>query len=157
MQKITACFLQNSKKMLATQINVKDAFELLKKDQDSVLIDVRTLEELNFVGSVNAEFFDNRLIFLPWQIWPRMDENPDFAIQLEESLQEIFGNNFKETKIIFLCRTGGRSNQAANYALNLGYKSCYNLVAGFEGDLNQEGHRGTINGWKANNLPWRQK
>ena len=31
-----------------------------------------------------------------------------------------------------------------------------NVAGGFEGDIDGEGHRGHVNGWKAANLPWRQ-
>ena len=143
--------------MPVTQITASDAFDLLKNDANSVLIDVRTHEEFNFVGLVDSSSFNDRMALLPWQIFPRMEENPEFAAGLEKFLKKIFDEKFRDAKIIFICRTGGRSNQAANYANNIGYKSCYNLVSGFEGDLDQQEQRGKINGWKANKLPWRQK
>ena len=137
--------------MSVIQINAQDAFERLKKDQNSILIDVRTFEEFNFVGIVNAAQFNNRMTLLPWQILPNMNENPDFAVSLEKAAPK------KDVHIFFLCRSGARSSQAANYATNLGYENCYNITSGFEGDLDQDQQRGKINGWKANNLPWRQK
>ncbi len=143
--------------MAVIQVNPIEAFELLKNDQNSVLIDVRTKEEFSFIGIVNSEQLNDRMILLPWQNLPNMDENPAFSNILEESLAEFFNDNAKEVKIFFLCRTGGRSNQAANHAINLGYKNCYNIISGFEGDLDNKQHRGNINGWKADNLPWRQK
>jgi rhodanese-related sulfurtransferase len=143
--------------MSVTQINAQKAFELLANDKNSVLIDVRTFEEFNFVGFPDSRAFDNRIVFLPWQTFPRMDENPEFAAELEDSLKKKFGDKFYDTKLIFICRTGVRSNQAGNYAVNLGYKNCHNLISGFEGDLNKEEQRGKTNGWKASNLPWRQR
>lgn len=143
--------------MSVIQINPKEAFELLKKDSNSVLVDVRTFEEINFVGLADSQDFDDRMLALPWQIFPAMQENPEFAEKLEDSLKDYFGNGIEEIKIIFMCRSGSRSNAAGNYALNLGYKNCYNLVGGFEGDLDSFYHRGNINGWKAANLPWRQR
>ncbi|OFW81349.1 MAG: hypothetical protein A2887_00945 [Alphaproteobacteria bacterium RIFCSPLOWO2_01_FULL_40_26] len=143
--------------MSVQQITVQDAFELLKQDQNSALVDVRTFEEFNFVGFVNPSEFTNRLVLLPWQLYPEMQENPEFANNLESSLKEIFGNVDKETKLLFMCRTGGRSNEAANFASNCGYKNCYNIISGFEGSLNNHGQRGKIDGWKACGLPWRQK
>lgn len=143
--------------MSVTQINAQDAFELLKNDQNSVLVDVRTFEEFNFVGFVNATPFNNRMVLLPWQLSPTMAENPEFAPALENSLKKLFSDKSKDAKVLFLCRTGGRSNAAANYAENLGYKNCYNVTAGFEGELDAKEQRGKVNGWKAENLPWRQK
>lgn len=143
--------------MSVIQINPKEAFELLKNDQNSVLIDVRTFEEFTFVGLADSQAFDDRMLALPWQVFPSMQENPEFGEKLEDSLKDFFGNAIEEIKLVFMCRSGGRSMAAANYSLNLGYKNCYNLTGGFEGDLDQSYHRGNINGWKAANLPWRQR
>ncbi len=143
--------------MSVIQINPKEAFELLKNNQNSVLVDVRTFEELSFVGLADSEVFDDRMFSLPWQIFPSMQENPEFSEKLEDSLKDFFGNAIEEIKIVFMCRSGARSMAAANYALNLGYKNCYNLSGGFEGDLDHFYHRGNVNGWKAANLPWRQR
>lgn len=136
--------------MTVVQIYPKDAFDLLKNDENSFLLDVRTTEEINLVGFVEPNSINNRLIFLPWQTFPNMSLNANFGAELQNSLIN------KEAKIIFICRSGARSNQAANYALSLGYQNCYNLVFGFEGEINSENQRGKINGWKASNLKWRQ-
>ncbi len=143
--------------MSVIQIEARDAFELLKNDTNSALVDVRTFEEFNFVGFINPAEFNDRLVLLPWQLFPQMNENPEFANNLEASLNKILGSETKNAKIIFICRSGARSSAAANYAISLGYKNCYNLVGGFEGDLDKNGHRGNVSGWKANDLPWRQK
>ncbi len=143
--------------MSVVQISARDSFELLTSNKNSVLVDVRTAEEFNFVGITEASTFDNRMVLLPWQTLPQMNENPQFATKLEQNLQKLFGEKFHDAEVIFICRSGGRSNAAANYAKNLGYKNCYNLIAGFEGDLNKQRQRGTTNGWKAEHLPWRQQ
>ncbi len=144
--------------MSIIEISPSDAFETLKKEKNSVLIDVRTFEEINFVGFVDPSAFGNRMILLPWQLYPEMQENPDFSHALEESLKELnLFDKKEELKIFFLCRSGARSSQAGNYALNLGYKNCHNITHGFEGDLNAGNHRGKVNGWKASHLPWRQR
>lgn len=142
--------------MSVVQINPQDAFQLLVKNEKSVLVDVRTFEEFQFVGVVDSADFGDRMILLPWQILPQMDVNPQFDEKLEDILKKLFGNAIEEINLFFICKSGGRSNMAANYAKNLGYKNCYNIAYGFEGDLNQYYHRGQLNGWKAQNLPWRQ-
>ncbi|MBM3579359.1 MAG: rhodanese-like domain-containing protein, partial [Alphaproteobacteria bacterium] len=131
-------------------------FELLKKDKNSVLVDVRTFEEFSFVGTVDPQDFNGRMILTPWKINPGMKENPSFVPNLEEMLKKLFGNKAKEAKIIFMCRSGGRSDAAARFVTNLGYNNCYNLLSGFEGELDPDEHRGVMNGWKAEKLPWKQ-
>jgi rhodanese-related sulfurtransferase len=143
---------------LITQINPHDTFEELKNDKNSVLVDVRTFVEFNFVGFVNPAAFGDRMILLPWQLYPEMEENPEFDNSLEASIAHLIPEfNKSEIKIFFLCRTGARSDAAAAHALNTGYKNCYNITSGFEGSLNEGSHRGKVNGWKASHLPWRQK
>jgi len=136
--------------MPVEQITPINAFELLKNNKNSLLIDVRTNEELNFVGIVDASSFDNRMIFLPWQTLPQMQQNQNF-------MNDLLAKVNKDNEVLFLCRTGGRSNQSALLASTIGFKKCYNIINGFEGDLNSQNHRGLINGWKASNLPWEQK
>ncbi|MFM6973151.1 MAG: rhodanese-like domain-containing protein [Alphaproteobacteria bacterium] len=128
----------------------KDAFEMLKNQKNSFLVDVRTNEEFNFVGMVDASQFENRILLNPWQVLPQMQLNPNFSNNLTSQIP-------LDATLFFLCKTGGRSAQSAEFALGLGYQNCYNVVNGFEGDLNDNSQRGTINGWKASNLPWRQR
>ena len=136
--------------MSVEQISPQKAFELLKNQKNSVLIDVRTNEELNFVGVVDASSFENRMIFLAWQTLPHMQQNPNFTTDLLAKIN-------KDSEVLFLCRSGARSNQSANFASSLGFNKCYNIINGFEGDLDSKNHRGLVNGWKASNLPWEQR
>lgn len=142
--------------MTVEQIEAKEALKILESDENSVLIDVRTFEEFNFVGCVNSFSFDDRIIMNPWKLLPAMSDNPEFDHNLEDALSQAFGDKSKEVKLFFLCRSGGRSNAAANHSLNLGYKNCYNIIGGFEGKLDENEQRGNVDGWKASNLPWRQ-
>jgi rhodanese-related sulfurtransferase len=137
-------------------------FKILKDDKNSLLLDVRTIEEFSFAGFVDLsllkqkkEEFSKQLLMLPWKLYPQMDYNPEFRPILEKYLNKNF-TKILEVKMFFLCKTGGRSREAANYFLNLGYENCYNVIGGFEGELNNQYQRGKINGWKAANLPWRQ-
>jgi rhodanese-related sulfurtransferase len=62
-----------------------------------------------------------------------------------------------ENHIYFLCRSGARSMAAAQAAQAAGYAHVYNIADGFEGPPDGDGHRGTVAGWKADQLPWRQR
>jgi rhodanese-related sulfurtransferase len=145
--------------MSVAHIEAITAFKIIANEPDSMIVDVRTFEEFNFVGFIDLSKVKDgkkKLLMLPWRLYPKMDYNPNFQMILEEFLNNNFAHP-KEVKIIFICRSGSRSNQAAAYFLDLGYKNCYNIIGGFEGELNQENKRGNINGWKASNLDWGQK
>ena len=50
-----------------------------------------------------------------------------------------------------------RSLAAAEAAQAAGFPHAYNVADGFEGPPDGDGHRGTVAGWKADGLPWRQR
>ncbi len=142
--------------MPVTQISAKDAFSLLLSDSNSMLIDVRTPEETNFVGFADPSELDDRVSLLPWKLFPDMRVNPNFSNSLIEAAKKAFGEKALNAKMFFMCRSGARSDQAAFHATTLGFENCYNIISGFEGDIDDNGHRGNVNGWKAEKLPWRQ-
>jgi hypothetical protein len=39
-------------------------------------------------------------------------------------------------------------------ATELGYKNAFDILEGFEGDRDNEGHRKTLGGWCKAGLPW---
>ena len=41
-------------------------------------------------------------------------------------------------------------------ATQAGYPQAYNVLEGFEGDRDADGHRKTVGGWCAAGLPWVQ-
>ena len=57
--------------------------------------------------------------------------------------------------VVFLCRSGNRSIGAAEAATEAGIAPSYNVLDGFEGNLDEHKHRGGT-GWKAVGLPWKQ-
>lgn len=126
------------------------AWDLLKADPESVLVDVRTDAEWHYVGGPDLASIKKTVIKLEWRTLPEMDLNESFAERLASLITD------KDTNILFLCRTGGRSGEAAALMTELGYKNCYNIIDGFEGAVDPRGHRGNITGWKASHLPWRQ-
>ena len=89
-----------------------------------------------------------------WQGFPSSAPNPDFVTQTASALTAAGAG--KETPVLFLCRSGGRSRAAAIAMTQAGFQKSYNVAGGFEGDLDAERHRGINNGWKASGLPWKQ-
>ena len=80
--------------------------------------------------------------------------NPDFVATLGGLLEERGAG--RDGAIYFLCRSGVRSRAAAIAMTVAGFGACYNVSGGFEGPLDAGGHRGTLEGWKHDGLPWRQ-
>jgi rhodanese-related sulfurtransferase len=109
---------------------------------DAVLVDVRTDAEREWVGFVPGA------VPLAWKQWPGMQVNAQF----DEGLRAAVPAG---KKVVLLCRSGVRSIAAARRATELGLQA-YNILEGFEGDADAEGHRGRKGGWRLRGLPWRQ-
>jgi rhodanese-related sulfurtransferase len=107
----------------------------------AVMVDVRTEAELAWVGFVPGA------VSVPWKQWPGMAVNPKF----DEAVKAAANGK----KIVLLCRSGVRSIAAAQRATEMGLEA-YNILEGFEGDGDSNGHRGTQGGWRMRGLPWRQ-
>ena len=110
---------------------------------EAVLVDVRSDAEREWVGFVPAA------VPLAWKQWPGMAMSPSF----DEAIQSAVP---KGKKAVLLCRSGVRSIAAAKRATELGLEA-YNILEGFEGDADTNGHRGLLAGWRQRGLPWRQK
>ncbi len=138
----------------AGDVTVEEAWRVLLEEKDSVLIDVRTNAEWSFVGVPDTSALEKELFCIEWQTFPTMTVNEEFAATVEQALKEVGAS--KESNLFFLCRSGVRSRSAAVAMTTAGFKAAHNVAGGFEGDLDDERHRGRSNGWKAAGLPWRQ-
>lgn len=134
-----------------TELDSAQTFDLLQKDPNAVLIDVRTRAEWSYVGIPDLSSVGRNPVLIEWQTFPEMLVNDTF----DEHLEAEIGTD-RDRTLLFLCRSGARSLAAANAAHALGYRRCINVSDGFEGDLDQERRRGRLNGWKARGLPWIQ-
>ena len=112
----------------------------------AVMVDVRTDAERDWVGMVPGAFA------LSWKHWPGMVPNANFDAAVQQIAAAHPGK-----KLLFLCRSGVRSVAAAQRAAELGLPECYNILEGFEGDLDANQHRGAVSGWRFHGLPWVQK
>ncbi|NMG67908.1 rhodanese-like domain-containing protein [Azoarcus indigens] len=108
------------------------------------LVDVRTAEELKYVGQVPGSGH------APWVQGLPMAPNPDFLRQLGEHAS-------RDDTVLLLCRSGKRSVAAAQTATRAGYPRVFSILEGFEGDLDATRHRGGSNGWRFRQLPWTQE
>ncbi len=126
----------------------------MSKDKSAQLLDVRTNAEWGFVGLPELSAIGKRVLLSEWQSFPQMAINSAFAGDVDEAVGQAGAD--RSAPIYCLCRSGARSRSAAIALTARGYQSVYNISGGFEGDPDAEGHRGQVNGWKADGLPWRQ-
>lgn len=138
----------------AGDISPQEAWARLEGDPRAQLVDVRTMAEWNFVGLPDLSPLGRRAHCIEWQTFPTMAVNPAFAAEAEGAVTAAGAD--RDTPIFFLCRSGARSRAAAAALAAVGFTQAFNVANGFEGDPDAQRHRGNINGWKAEGLPWRQ-
>ena len=134
---------------LVSDISAIEAYKRLKNAEDAALVDVRTKKEFVSIGVPDLSHAKAKLLLLPMYEGPHIELNPAFEKELDKFIQT---HHIKE--LYFICRSGGRSQVAAELYCVKGYKT-FNITDGFEGKTNENGQRGLINGWKAGELPWR--
>jgi len=94
-----------------TEVNSTDVSELLKKNKNLVILDVRTAEEFNEGHIKGAINIDVRQL--------------DFAAKVEKLN--------KNAKYLVHCRTNHRSTMAVNQMMQSGFKTIYQMMDGFAG------------------------
>lgn len=117
--------------------------QAMRESAGAVIVDVRSRAELDFVGRIPGS------IEIEWKTYPGMQPNPHFLQQLQQAVPA-------EAKVMFICRSGARSHDAAMAAMAAGYACAFNVLEGFEGDRDAGGHRNSVGGWRAAALPWTQ-
>jgi len=141
---------------IVDEVDPVEAFKLLEADVDTVLIDVRTQAEWAFVGLPDLSASGRPLWPIEWVAYPDMARNLGFADHLAAQMDGKL-----PARLFFICRSGVRSmaaaqSVAASMAAQGDSVHCTNIAEGFEGDIDQNGQRGRVNGWKVRGLPWRQ-
>jgi rhodanese-related sulfurtransferase len=134
----------------AGDVSPAEAWQAVRDKGESMIIDVRTRAEWNFVGIPDLGEAGKQPLLVEWQRYPTMEANPAFVDEVRAAGVE------PGQPLYFLCRSGARSRAAAIAMTAAGFGPCYNIATGFEGDKDSEGHRGRSGGWKAEGLPWVQ-
>ncbi|MGI4813857.1 MAG: rhodanese-like domain-containing protein [Janthinobacterium lividum] len=129
----------------AGAVTPTEAFELLQALPEARMIDVRTRAELDWVGRPLLD--DHQYAHLEWTRYPGGVHNEQFIAQLHE----LAG---PDTPILLLCRSAARSKLAAAAAAKAGFTRAFDLLEGFEGDKDSQGHRKSVGGWCFRGLPW---
>jgi rhodanese-related sulfurtransferase len=143
--------------VLGLYLTAREAWERCQAEPEKVkLIDVRTPEELLFVGHpavawkipVGAQTYE-------WDAakgqFP-MKLLPDFVARVREVASP-------DDTLLIMCRSGGRSAIAVNLLASAGFRNVYNITDGYEGDTVKDpgsvfDGQHMVNGWKNSGLPW---
>lgn len=120
-----------------------EAYQVLTQAPGARLVDVRTRAELDWVGRIPGA------VEVEWIHYPGGARNEHFLAQFRQQVDP-------EALVLFICRSGVRSDYAARLATDAGYGNCYNVLEGFEGDRDAAGRRNRIGGWRHAGLPWQQ-
>jgi rhodanese-related sulfurtransferase len=121
----------------------EEAHALMQSLPGAKLVDVRTRAELEWVGRVPGG------VSIEWNTWPPSVRNPNFIAEVEAQID-------RNSVVMFLCRSGVRSHNAAIAVTEAGYENAYNILQGFEGDKDASGQRNSMGGWRYAGLPWAQ-
>ncbi|HUN91258.1 MAG TPA: rhodanese-like domain-containing protein [Burkholderiaceae bacterium] len=119
-----------------------EAWELVQAGA-AKFVDVRSGEERKFVGHVPGT------IHVAWATGTSLTRNPRFVRELEAKVA-------KSDVVLLLCRSGKRSAAAAEAATKAGFTNVFNVLEGFEGEIDDAQQRGRLGGWRLRGLPWVQ-
>lgn len=144
------------------------------------ILDVRTPAEWYWVGHPgkdkcdNGAFLEEKVINIPWKVWTFDPSTQKYVMKLNRFFEEEVVRQFsRDDTIIIMCRSGGRSVdaaleledtdsvRAAKRLEELGYYNIFNMLEGFEGGGNKTDqdpancqHRTLDQGWKNKGLPY---
>lgn len=121
----------------------KQAYDFLEATPEAVFVDVRSDIEHMFVGHPVGS------MLIPWIDGPDWEINPDFVAQVKKAASV-------NRPVVLICRSGKRSVDAGLALEQAGLTEIYNVLHGFEGDLDEHHHRNAVNGWRHEGLPWVQ-
>ena len=133
-------------------LSPSEAWQLIQNNPRAVLVDVRSTPEVLFVGHPRGS------VHIPWLDEPDWTVNPHFVTRVRELMLGgiLSGRGRDAPPIILICRSGKRSIDAGQALIDAGFTEIYNVLDGFEGDLDENRHRNTTAGWRFEGLPWEQ-
>ena len=121
------------------------AWKLIQSTSDALFVDIRMEIESLYVGRPPG------IINIPWYEYPAFEADAlTFVANVERELES------KDQLVCLICRSGSRTLDAGEALVKAGFTNVVNVVNGFEGDLDANDHRSTVNGWRFEGLPWEQ-
>lgn len=133
-------------------VSPQEAWQIMHDNPRTLLVDIRSSMEFLFVGHPRGA------VHIPWIDEPEWVVNPHFATEIRKLLLGGVSCDAEEgcAPIILICRSGKRSKEAGELLIGNGIKNVFHIDEGFEGELDENHHRGTVGGWRFHNLPWEQ-
>jgi rhodanese-related sulfurtransferase len=134
-------------------ISPENAYQMMTDDANAIIIDVRTPEEIKYLGTPGPNRIGDGAEVLTDRVSAADYLGKSFLKDVNEIVEDL-----DEVTIITICRSGSRSVSAARDLLNEGYDSVYSIIDGFEGDRNPvtgTGYR-DYNGWVVTGLPYKK-
>ncbi len=120
-----------------------EAHKFLADNPEAIFVDVRSEMEYMFIGHPEG------CIWIPWVDGPDWEFNPNFIAQVKKAAS-------LNRPVVLICRSGRRSMDAGLALEKAGLADVYNVMHGFEGELDEKHHRNSHNGWRFDGLPWAQ-
>ncbi|MBL8513383.1 MAG: rhodanese-like domain-containing protein, partial [Betaproteobacteria bacterium] len=111
----------------------------------AVFIDCRSEMEYLFVGHPVGS------MHVAWNDGPDWEINPHFVGQVKKAC-----GHSTHRPVVLICRSGNRTLDAGAALEKAGFTRVFNVLEGFEGELDDHHHRGTTGGWRKEGLPWEQ-
>lgn len=119
--------------------------EQVAAQAEPLFVDVRMEIESLYVGRPPG------VVNIPWYEYPDLQADAArFATMVEQEAER------KDRPVLLICRSGKRTLEAGNALEAAGFTQVAHVVHGFEGDLDENFHRSTLNGWRHSGLPWEQ-
>ncbi|HEB95950.1 MAG TPA: rhodanese-like domain-containing protein [Sedimenticola thiotaurini] len=133
-------------------LSPRQALQMMEDDPRAVLVDIRSSMEFLFVGHPKGA------VHVPWIDEPDWTINPHFVTDIRKLLLGGAVCTIDDgcAPVILICRSGKRSLEAGKALREAGFQRVFHVDEGFEGDLDEEHHRSSINGWRFHGLPWEQ-
>lgn len=123
----------------------REAWQYLQAHPQALFLDVRMEIEYLYVGHPQG------VVHVPWYEYPEMQPRPEaFVTQVRRE------GGREDLPVVLICRSGARTVEAGKALEAAGFAEVVNVLHGFEGDLDDHFHRGRLNGWRHDGLPWEQ-
>jgi rhodanese-related sulfurtransferase len=123
----------------------RQAWSFLQAHPEALLLDIRMEIEAMYVGAPPGT------VNIAWYEYPELTPDPTAFVQ---AVEREAGR--KDRAILLLCRSAKRTIPAGAALEAAGFTDVINILHGFEGDMNDQFQRSTLNGWRFDGLPWTQ-